>query len=183
MSKKIILLVLVLIIAASGSWWLMKKNNFHPLAKPYDPALDTVFYNLTFGMTKQSFRDTCWKLNKTDDFGEGGNALMIQHLIKTDYDLPVNMNFYPEFSNDRLYQVPIIYHYQSWAPWNRQLFADSLIMRIAKKYEQDYHIMFTKKKTEDGRPAYYNYTGPRKILLTIQDDQYVKVLMENERYK
>jgi hypothetical protein len=183
MYRKIIAIVIILILAGVGSWWLMQKNNSHPFAKGYDPALDTIFFNITFGMPKQAFLDTCWKLNKTEDFEEGGNALSIQHLIKKGYSLPVYMNFFPDFTERGLYKIPIVYHYESWAPWNRQLFSDSLIIRIAENFEKDYHIKLTKKKTEDGRPAYYNYSGLRKILLTTQDDQYVKVLMENERYK
>jgi len=182
MYKKII--VLVLIVALSlGTWWLMKKNDFHPFAKTYGPELDSIFFNLTFGMSKQTFRDTLWKLNKTSDFEEGGNALSILHVMKNDFGLPVHMNFFPVFSGDRLYQMPIVYHYESWAPWNRQLYSDSLIVKIVQKFEKDYHVKFTERKTEDGRPAYYSYTGTRKILLTLQDEQYVKVLMENEKYK
>lgn len=181
--KKIIPILLVLIIAGAGTWWLMRKNNFQPFAKAYDPALDSIFFNLTFGMPRQAFFDTCWKLNKTGLFDQGGNNLSVQHEMPSEFGMPVIMNFYPNFSEDRLFQMPVVYHYDAWAPWNKELYSDSLIIKIIQKLESDYRVKFTKKKTEDGRPAYYNYTGPRKILVTTQDEQYVKVLMENEKYK
>jgi len=183
MNKKIILVILVLIIAAAGAWWLMKKNKIEPFAKQYDPALDSIFFNTYFGMTKQAFYNTCWKLNKTGLFIQGGNNLSVQHEIMSELGMPVYMNFYPNFSEDRLFQMPVVYNYEAWSPWNRELYSDTLIIRLVKKLEKDFNVIFTKKETEDGRPAYYNYAGPRKILVTTQDEQYVKVLIENEKYK
>lgn len=183
MSKKIILILLVLILTVAGIWWLIQNKKIEPFAKQYDKDLDSIFFNIQFGMTRQAFYDTCWKLNKTENFVQGGNELSIQYEIQSELGLPVYMNFYPDFSEDRLYQMPVIFHYKSWAPWNRELYSDTLIVRLIQKLERDYDITFTKKKTDDGRPAYSNYTGPRKILVTIQDEQFVKVLMENEKYK
>jgi len=183
MNKKIILVILVLIIAIAGAWWLMKNNKIEPFAKQYNPALDSIFFNMYFGMTKQAFYDTCSRLNKTGLIIQGGNNLSVQHEIKSELGMPVYMNFYPNFSKDQLYQMPVLYKYDAWAPWNREFYSDSLIIRLVKKMEKDFHVTFIKKETEDGRPAYYNYTGPRKILVTTLDEQYVKVLMENEKYK
>ncbi len=182
MYKKIIPVLLILLIAAGGAMWMMKKNNLHPFAKSYDSALDTIFFNLTFGMKRQAFYDTCWKLNKTGLFTSGSTNLSVQHEIMTGYGKPVSMNFYPNFSNDVLYEMPVTYNYEAWAPWNRELYSDTLIVKIVQQMEKDYNVKFTHKKTQDGRPAYYNYTYPRKILITVQDEQYVKVLMENEKY-
>jgi len=184
MNKKLIPFLLILIVViGGGAWWMMKKNNVNIFSKSYDESLDPIFFNISFGMTRQAFYDTCWRLNKTGLFIQGGNNLSVQHDMQTEFGMPVYMNFYPDFSNDILYQMPVVYNYQSWSPWNRELYSDSLIVRVIEKYEKDYNIKFTKKETEDGRPAYYNYTGPRKILVTTRDEQYVKVLMENERYK
>ncbi|HZV69262.1 MAG TPA: hypothetical protein VFG10_06940 [Saprospiraceae bacterium] len=184
MNKKIIPILLLFIVVAGGTWWLMKKNHFQVGGGGYDPALDSIFYNINFGMTKQAFYDTCWRLNKTGAFVNGGSNLSVEHPLPTELGLPVTMNFYPAFSEKEiLYQMPVVYNYQSWAPWNKELYSDTLIVRVAEMLEKDYGITFTKEKTKDGRPAYYNYTGPRKILITTQDEQYVKVLMENERYK
>lgn len=183
MYRKILPVVLLLLLVAGGSLWLVKKNKIHFGSGGYDSTLDPIFYTIRFGMTKQAFYDTCWRLNKTGDFIQGGHNLSVQHKIPSELGKPVIMNFYPAFSNDLIFQMPVVYNYESWAPWNRELYADSLIVRVAQMMEKEYDITFTKKKTEDGRPAYYNYTGPRKILITTQDEQYVKVLMENEKYK
>lgn len=177
------LFLLILVLAAGAGWWLMKKNNFHLADITYDNSIDSIFFNLHFGMTRQAFYDSCWALNKTGHFMQGGNNLSVQHEITSEFGTPVNMNFFPNFSEDRLYQMPVMYNYQAWAPWNRELYSDTLIRKIITKYEREYEVKFTEDTTADGRPAFYNYTGPRKILLTIQDEQYVKVLMENEKYK
>ncbi len=183
MNKKIIPVLFVLIIAAGGTWWMMKKNKVQLSSNHYDTSLDSIFFHLYFGMTKQAFYDTCWSLNKKGFVIQGANNLSVQHEIESELGMPVYMNFYPTFSEDRLYQMPVVYNYESWSPWNRQLFSDTLITHVVKKLEKDFEISFTKKTTPDGRPAYYNYTGPRKILVTTQDEQFVKVLIENEKYK
>ena len=183
MNKKIIPIIFLLILVVAGALWLMKKNK-NPLdSVQYNTELDSVFFNLYFGMTRQAFYDTCWKLNKTGNFIQGGNNLSVQHEITSELGMPVYMHFYPNFSENRLYQMPVVYNYQAWAPWNRELYSDTLLLRIVQKMERDYHITFTEKKTTDGRPAFYNYTGPRKILATTQDEQFVKVMFENEKYK
>jgi hypothetical protein len=183
MNKKIILSLLILILVAGGGWWFMKHKKISPDGQKYDTALDSIFFNIYFGMSKEAFYDTCWVLNKKGGFIQGANNLSVQHEITSGLGMPVYMNFYPNFSEKGLYQMPVMYNYEAWAPWNKELDSDTLITRIVKMLEEDYNVSFTKDRTKDGRPAFYNYTGPRKILVTTQDEQFVKVLMENEKYK
>ena len=183
MNKKIIFALLILILVVGGGWWFTKHKKINPIGKKYDTALDSIFFNIYFGMSKQAFYDTCWLLNKKGNFIQGGNKLSVQHEITSGLGMPVYMNFYPNFTEKGLYQMPVNYNYEAWAPWNKELDSDKLIVQIVKMMEEDYDISFTKNKTQDGRPAYYNYTGPRKILVTTQDEQFVKVLMENDKYK
>ena len=184
MNKKVLILLILVVIIAGGAAWLLRDTKPESLFSTYDTDLDSIFFNMHFGMKKQAFYDTCWKLNKTGEFIQGANNLSVQHEMKTEFGSPVYMNFYPSFSEkDELYQMPIEYNYHNWAPWNKQFYADSLIVQIANKFEKDYNTKFKVSKTEDGRPAYAAYDGTRKILLTTKDEQYVKAMIENEKYK
>ena len=184
MNKKVLISVILVILIAAGAAWLFRGNKQASLFSSYDTELDSIFFNMHFGMKRQAWYDTCWKLNKTGEFIQGANNLSVQHDLKTEFGSPVHMNFYPNFSEkDELYQMPVEYNYQNWAPWNKQFFSDSLIVQLAKKFEKEYNTKFKVTKTEDGRPAYAAYDGPRKILMTTKDEQYVKVLMENAKYK
>ncbi len=184
MNKKVLISVILVILMGAGAAWFLRGNKDVTIFSSYDTDLDSIFFNMHFGMKKQAWYDTCWALNKTGMFIQGANNLSVQHDIKTEFGSPVHMNFYPNFSEkDQLYQMPVEYNYQNWAPWNKQFFSDSLIVRLANKFEKEYNTKFKVSKTDDGRPAYTAYDGPRKILMTTKDEQYVKVMMENEKYK
>ncbi|MDQ3017282.1 MAG: hypothetical protein M3R25_11265 [Bacteroidota bacterium] len=184
MNKKVIISLILILLVAGGAAWFLRGDKPAAVFSSYDNELDSIFFNIHFGMQRQAFYDTCWKLNKTGGFIQGVNNLSVQHEIKTEFGSPVHMNFYPNFSEkEEIFQMPVEYNYQNWAPWNRQYFSDSLIVTLANKFEKKYHTKFKVTRTADGRPAYTAYDGPRKILMTTKDEQYVKVMMENARYK
>ena len=78
--------------------------------------------------------------------------------------------------------MPIYFNYKAWAPWNRELQSDSLILEVKSLMEKWYGPGFKDKKLESGRTGYYKIDSPSIITLKIRDEQFVDVLIENVKY-
>lgn len=148
----------------------------------YDASLDTIFLGLNFGMKRQEFYDRCMELNKSHQTTQGTQNTSVLYIDKENFKLPVDMNFYPNFYEDRIYAMPVYFNYKAWAPWNRDLQSDNLLMEVKTLMEKWYGKGFQEKKLNSGKVAFYKIDGPRIITIKMRDEQYVDVLIENTRY-
>ena len=48
------------------------------------------------------------------------------------------MLYYPDFKDDRVVQMRARFQYDSWAPWNRRLWSDSLLLDVRQLMETWY---------------------------------------------
>lgn len=141
---------------------------------------DSLFLGFKLGMTKKQFYTTAWELNKKHVVTNGGRNLSVEYHFD-DLKKPAVMNFYPTFYNDKIYQMPVVVKYESWAPWNRNLFADSLqqdVLKLFKKwYGKDFITIHDKKKGL----VYIKVDGNRSISIFQENDMYVDVLFSDLR--
>ena len=85
------------------------------------------------------------------------------------------MQFYPNFHNDKAYEVQITFYYDGWAPWNRHLFADSLITDVEQLLSDWYDVDFRTMEADQLGNVRYRLDGNRRIVIGIRDEQMVDV--------
>jgi hypothetical protein len=180
MNKKIVILIAVM-MALAIVLIIGYKNQILPWKK-YDTKLDSLFLGISFGMEKQAFYDRCMALNKEGKTIQGTQNTSVLYVDNENFKLPVDMNFYPNFYKDKIFVMPIYFNYKAWAPWNRELQSDSLILEVKSLMEKWYGPGFKDKKLESGRIGYYKIDSPRIITIKIRDEQFVDVLIENVKY-
>lgn len=131
---------------------------------------DSLFLGYRFGMTKQEFYDHSWSLNKEKKVMQGAGNQTVRYEVD-ELDHKAEMNFYPKFHNNRIYIMPAKYSYSAWAPWNKELWADSLLTDLVGLYEEKYDTGFRKIDHPDlKRPAHVSIQGNRSITIFKKDD-------------
>ncbi len=123
---------------------------------------DTLFLGVTFGMTSKDFYAHCWDLNKKGLVKQGPQNTTVEYKVN-ELKKPATMNFYPSFYEDKIYEMPVTFTYEAWAPWNKSLFADSLQLDVLKLYEKWYGKGFLKVEHSLKGAAYVKVDGNRRI--------------------
>lgn len=133
---------------------------------------DSLFLGYRFGMERQDFFDHSWNLNQQKII-TGGTYVeyKLDELSST-----ATMNFFPEFHDDKIYRIPIEVQYDSWAPWNKDLFADSLIVELVDLFEDTYGPGFIQTIHPDvGKPSWIKVDGNRRISIYRKDDMKARI--------
>ncbi|MFN5169438.1 MAG: hypothetical protein ACK5DD_07425 [Cyclobacteriaceae bacterium] len=74
------------------------------------------------------------------------------------------MRFYPEFTEDKISKMPVEFTYEFWAPWNNNLSADSLELRVKNLFERWYGGEFLLLESkEKGARVWVKVDGNRRI--------------------
>ena len=105
-----------------------------------------------------------------------GNATARYHL-EDELSYPADFEFYPRFAAGKIVAMPAFVEFDGWAPWNKELSAESRIEEVKNLLEDWYGIRFypVKPSTPFGR-AYLNIDSNRKILLYYEFDHRVDIL-------
>lgn len=138
---------------------------------------DSLFLDLKFGMTRKEFYASCWEMNKEGLIMQGPGNLSVQYVIDTtQVRHRMFMRFYPNFSEERIYEMPVEFTYEAWAPWNKSLSADSLLLDVKNLmntwYEGEFRS-FTSK--DDNLTVWLKVNGNRRIRMYIKSISTVKV--------
>lgn len=139
---------------------------------------DSLFFDIHLGMSSKDFYAHCWEMNKKGLFTDGeSNSAVLYKLNHEELPHPASMNFYPAFYQDKIHQMSVSFQYDAWAPWNKQLFADSLQLEVLKLYETWYESGNPFIRIEDERRGviYVKVDGNRRIIIGAFDDVRVKV--------
>ena len=137
---------------------------------------DSLFFGLYLGMTADSFYKHCWKLNKTKKFKQGQFNTSVEYTMD-ELEYPAVMNFYPTFNEDGVVaEMPVMFNYKAWAPWNKKLWADSLVLQVKDLMEKWYGPGFIEMTHPEKGTRYVKVDGNRRIILWAVDEQYVKAL-------
>ena len=137
---------------------------------------DSLFLGIHFGMSSKEFFAHCWALNKQQLIKQGNSNTSVEYEMK-EFPQTVIMNFYPTFHKDTIHEMPAIFHYRAWAPWNKELWSDQLIEDIRQLMEGWYGGPgFVKLEHPEKGFRYVKVDGNRRIILWKEDDQHVKVL-------
>lgn len=138
---------------------------------------DSLFLGFYFGMTSKEFYTYCWELNKKGVFRDGNNNTMVLYKIDTGLNHPAEMNFYPDFYENKIARMRVEYAYDGWAPWNKKLYADSLLPQVLKLYERWYPDgnKFIRLTNPEKGIIYVKVDGNRRITIGAYNDRIVKV--------
>lgn len=133
---------------------------------------DSLFLGYYFGMERQEFFDYSWQLNQQQVI-LGGSRIEYE---LDNFKKNATMRFYPEFKDNRIYKMPVEISYDAWAPWNKDLFSDSLIVEVLDHYKDEYGDDFIKTRhPENGKEAWINISGNRRIAIFKKDDTVVQI--------
>ena len=138
---------------------------------------DSLFLGIKFNMSSKEFYDHCWKMNKNQIIIQGPSNNSVKYILKEDsINGIIEMLFYPRFMEDKIYEMNATFSYASWAPWNRHLFSDKLILEIKKTMENWYKSRFISIQDNDSdKELYVTVKGNRRIIISIKDDREVRV--------
>ncbi len=136
---------------------------------------DSLFLDISFGMDRKKFFGHCWELNKQGLVRQGSQNTSVMHRMFLGKDT-VQMDFYPEFHEGKIYEMPVSYAYQSWAPWNKNMSSDTLLVFLLDKYKQEYGDGFIEITHPKKGTAYVKVNGNRRISIYRKDDMTVAAL-------
>ena len=134
---------------------------------------DSLFMGLYFGMPEKDFYTHCWILNREGLIKQSTNNTMVEYESKDELDYPATMNYYPEFAQGKIFEMPVRYIYNGWAPWNKKLSSDKLVLDVLSLYEKTYGEGFIKVKHPKRGMAYTKINGNRRITIFKENDMYV----------
>src|SRR5690606_1067300 len=137
---------------------------------------DSLFLGFYLGMERQAFFDHCWDYTRGEIFTHGPNKTSVEYKMKDELDYPAVMRFYPTFENDRIYEMPVLFSYVAWAPWNRQFQSDSLLVEMVDLFKQWYGEDFEVMDHKTMGKVYYRIDKKRRINLFIKDEQHVQAV-------
>lgn len=93
-------------------------------------TIRALFFNYELGMSRQAFYDSSWALNRRGLVIHGPSNMNVQYDLTDQLPHEATMLYYPDFKDDQVVQMRIRVSYDAWAPWNRHLWSDSLILDV-----------------------------------------------------
>lgn len=106
------------------------------LARP--DTIREIFLNYELGMLRQAFYDSSWALNRRGLVRQGPQNQNVLYEIPDALPYKATMLYYPDFKDDRIVQMRTRFQYDAWAPWNRRLWSDSLLLDVRQLMETWY---------------------------------------------
>ncbi len=146
-----------------------------------DTALDSLFLGLSLGMDRQAFFDSCWRMNNRKMITQGPTNQNVEYIFDSLLDNRVIMRFYPNFYKDKVYEMPVVFMYEAWAPWNKQFSSDSLFEKLVPVFKNWYGDDFQIIEHKTQGTVYARIDGKRRINLFRKDDQYVQAVYTDLR--
>lgn len=140
-----------------------------------DTRQDSLFMGFHFGMERKAFFAQCWELNKQGLMRQGTENTTVMHEIKT-FKNKARMNFYPDYFEDKIYKIPVTFAYDGWAPWNKDLSSDKLIIEVLDLMKEWYGDDFLEVEHKKLGKLYIRQDSNRRITVFIRDDRYVNVM-------
>ena len=140
--------------------------------------VDSLFFGFYFGMTSKDFFSACWQQNKNGVFTDGQNNMYVLYKMKNnELKHPASMNFYPDFYQNKIYKMRVLFQYDAWAPWNKQLYSDSLLPHVLELYKMWYKDgnQFIRIHDKEKGTIYVKVDGNRRITIGRYDDMVIKV--------
>lgn len=174
MRSTVTLVIWFMMVLALGCSRGSDKPNYEELVKKElsrGVRNDSLFLGYKFGMTKNKFYDYSWGLNKKQVVKQGPQNQTIEYKLEDELPHSATMNFYPDFRNDEIYRMRTYFSYDGWAPWNKNLGADSLIFDVKSLMEKWYGKGFIKYDNPNVGLTFKKVDGNREIVISKASDE------------
>ena len=140
---------------------------------------DSLFLGIYLGMDRQAFFDRCWELNSNKVATNGASSQSVLYILDDELDHRVNMEFYPVFYKEKIIEMPVVFTFEGWAPWNKEFSSDSLLVQLLPVFKRWYGDDFEELNHDVMKKVYVKMDGKRRINLFIRDDQYVQAVFSD----
>jgi hypothetical protein len=138
-----------------------------------------IFFGIQFGLSSKDFYKYCWDLNKKGLLRESSDNAKVEKKLAGDLD-SVYIRFYPEFKQDKLYNMKCEFMFSSWAPWNSRLNSDSLLVEVKNYFNSWYgENEYLELSLDDNKEMKFwvSIEGNRRLLIFKGDDSSVKAII------
>jgi hypothetical protein len=135
---------------------------------------DSLLLGIHFGMTRSDFYNHCLELNRNNLITNGPENSTAQ-IVVTDYEVPIDLNFYPDFEKDKIHIMRLYFNYKEWAPWNKEYSSEKLRPNALDYLTKKYGSSFKELKTPSGKPFWLSINGNRQIRVFLKDSKIVAV--------
>jgi hypothetical protein len=145
--------------------------------------VDSLFLGFYLGKTREDFFKHGWEMNKQGLIMQGPENMNVAYYLESEEgDKDIEMLFYPDFDESlKIKSMPMRFRYKGWAPWNRELFSDSLLIAIKDTlmhwYGGNEFVLFERPK--DSILFWYKIDGNRQITLAPTDEREVKAVIKD----
>ena len=136
---------------------------------------DSLFLGLHFGMTQKEFFNRCLELNRLHITTNGYRGNYVLYKLQDSVGI-MYMHFYPEFSEDRIYEIRAIFTYQNWSIGNSKTQPDSLQRNIKRLFDRWYPAGYLITKRHEGDTVYVKVNGNRRIVIYKEGEMDVKAI-------
>ena len=137
---------------------------------------DSLFLGISMGMERKAFYDYCWEMNRKKIFRHGPTNQSVEYKLPSELGDPVSMQFYPSFYKEKIYEMPVLFNYESWAPWNKEFASDILFEKVLSLFKKWYGDDFQTLQHPTMGTIYYQMKGKRRINIFIRDDRFVQAV-------
>jgi len=134
---------------------------------------DSLFLGLSLGMTQLDFYTHCWKLNRQGLIKQGPKNISVEYEMEKQLDHPATMYFYPKFHQETIYEMPVQFIYNGWAPWNEELTAEKLQKDVLNWFNDVYGENYIEVEHPKWGTAYVKIDGNRRITIFKENDSRV----------
>ncbi len=128
---------------------------------------DSVFLGINLNMDRKEFYAHCWELNKQGKVINGPSNLSVEYRLKnSELRDSAYLRFYPDFDGKEINKMDIEFGFLNWAPWNKNLELDSLVLDASNLLEKWYgknKFMFF--EDDKNRKVWVKVDGNRRIRL------------------
>lgn len=152
------LISLLILVSCSNK---ANQNQQETVASITIQEADSLIHDYTFGMTRDEFFELSWKYNSDGILINGSGAEIVEDINWL--IAPAKRVFYPKFVDEKIVQMPIIYSYKGWAPWNTHLSADSLMYHLLPVISEEYGVEFETLSESSDNVIYVGIVGNTEI--------------------
>lgn len=134
---------------------------------------DSLFLGIRLGMSDFDFYTRCWELNRQGLIKQGSGNMSVEYKLENELKHPVTLNFYPNFQQGKIYEMPVRFMYNGWTPWDKEYSAESLEADVLNWYKKIYGKPFIEVKHPKWGTAYVKIDGNRRITIFKEDESHV----------
>ncbi len=139
---------------------------------------DDLLLGLKLGMESKAFFTRCKELNGQRLLTNGTEGLSVKYEIpKGKMKFDAYCNFFPDFKNDKVYYLPLVFSYTGWMPGISEMTNVKLVADVKKYAESEYGTGFIPVKEHEGGKFWAKVDGNRRITISIRDESSVRMVI------